>query len=229
MSVKKYVERLPSLKGKTILVTGANSGVGFSLSDHILNKEGHLVMMCRNQKRMDDAKEKLLSKYPEAKIDTLIFDQGDMASVDSACKAIKEQYSDFYAIVFNAGIMPPADDDGINEVPSSIWTNFVVLDYFSHQILDIFKDLPGLRRYVYMGSLAARLSQKKVSTFKGIKLKTFGQYNISKNGVETLFRELSLNNDEHSLFLLCEPGITSTNLFNANWFMKYIGTAWERQ
>ena len=76
---------------------------------------------------------------------------------------------------------------------------------------------------MYQGSLAARLHQKKVQTFKDIKLKMFDQYNISKNGVESLFYKLSQDNDEHSIFLLCEPGIVSTNLFNVNWFMKHIG------
>ncbi len=223
MSLKKYLDKLPSLKGKTILVTGANSGVGFSLSQHILEKEGKLVMMCRNQERMNKAKETLLLKYPKGEIDTLIFDQSDIESINRACEVIKDSYPHFYALVFNAGMLPTNDDEGINGVPSSIWTNFVTLDYFSHQILTLFKDLPGNRRYVYQGSLASRLHQKKVQSFKDIKLKMFDQYNISKNGVESLFYNLQSEADEHSLFLLCEPGVVSTNLFNSNWFMKHIG------
>ena len=69
MKIIKYLDKLSSLKDKTVLVSGSNAGIGFSIAKHILYKGGHLVMLCRSKERMNQAREKLLSIYEYAKID----------------------------------------------------------------------------------------------------------------------------------------------------------------
>ncbi len=48
-------ERLTSLKGKTYLITGANSGTGFEASKILLSKGAKVVMLNRNPKKSADA------------------------------------------------------------------------------------------------------------------------------------------------------------------------------
>ena len=45
-------DRLEDLKGKTYLITGANAGVGFESSKILLSKGAEVVMLNRNEKKI---------------------------------------------------------------------------------------------------------------------------------------------------------------------------------
>ena len=53
--LKQYIngginKNYPSLEGKTIIITGANSGIGFSATEEILKlNPKNLVLACRNE------------------------------------------------------------------------------------------------------------------------------------------------------------------------------------
>ena len=54
---------------KKVIITGANSGIGFECASLVLKLNGKLVMACRNKQRALEAKEKLNSLYPDKEID----------------------------------------------------------------------------------------------------------------------------------------------------------------
>ena len=51
MRTKKYIEtKLPDLDGKTYVVTGANSGLGFQASKILASKGARVFLACRSEK-----------------------------------------------------------------------------------------------------------------------------------------------------------------------------------
>ena len=82
MKYTKYIdEHIKSLDGKIIVITGANSGIGFTLAKQILYKGGHVVMACRSLDRANKAKESLLEEFPSGKVDILQYDQSSQLSL----------------------------------------------------------------------------------------------------------------------------------------------------
>ena len=70
MKYEAYVEKnIPSLEGKRFLVTGANSGLGYSACKTFLSKGAAVIMACRNLTKAEKAKKELLELYPNGKID----------------------------------------------------------------------------------------------------------------------------------------------------------------
>ena len=63
-----------SLKGKTILVTGANSGVGFKTAEISAYLGGDVILACRSTERAKEARLKLISDNPEASISVMQLD-----------------------------------------------------------------------------------------------------------------------------------------------------------
>ena len=98
-------ERLGSLKGKTYLITGANSGTGFEASQILLSKGAKVVMLNRNPKKSADAiaaiKEKLGSAID---VSFIRMDLGDMASVRKAAEEVLEKVPQIDALICNGAI-----------------------------------------------------------------------------------------------------------------------------
>lgn len=104
--MKKWtIEDIGDLSGKNIIITGANTGLGFATSEVIASKGGHVIMACRSQKRAQTAKNAILKKYPNASIDIILLDLGDLSKVAEFAQTYKTKYKTLDILINNAGVM----------------------------------------------------------------------------------------------------------------------------
>lgn len=98
---------------KVVVITGANSGVGFALAQRLLALEitVTICLACRNVAKAEKAKTELEEEYKGAKVDILQLDTSSIASVTAAAKELQRRYRQIDYLYLNAGIMP---DTGIN-------------------------------------------------------------------------------------------------------------------
>src|SRR3954452_15399011 len=90
---------LPDLSGRTAVVTGANSGIGFHTAKHLALHGATVVLACRNT---DSARE------AAAKIDgTTRVAELDLASLESVCTFAESVEEPVDLLVNNAGVMTP--------------------------------------------------------------------------------------------------------------------------
>ena len=54
-----FSERKYRCDGKTIIITGANVGIGFETAKELLIRGGRVIILCRNEEKMLIAKEEL--------------------------------------------------------------------------------------------------------------------------------------------------------------------------
>lgn len=209
MKIIKYLDSLSSLEDKTILVTGATSGIGLCLADQILYKKGKLVILARNLNKASKVKEGLLNKYPGAYIDIIEFDQSKKELMDKALTEVINKYKDFYALVINAGIYMP-DADAVDEEGYTLTysTNGIGLYYFFYKIIPY---LTKEQRVILQGSFVSGWNQTKNVDLKDISYPLHKQYVISKSMVESLYYH-HLNTDNNYSLYLTEPGFTKTEL-----------------
>ncbi|XP_033108389.1 3-keto-steroid reductase-like [Anneissia japonica] len=93
---------------KVVLITGANSGVGYSVADRLLEIEPTLTicLACRNVMRAEVARRELLAKHGQSTIDIQSVDTSELKSVYKAAEEIKQRYECLDYLYLNAGIMP---------------------------------------------------------------------------------------------------------------------------
>lgn len=98
---------VPDLTGKRALVTGASDGVGSEIAARLARAGAEVVMPVRNEKKGQDAAQRLRGSIPNARIDVRSLDLSSLASVTALAD---ELLSDGRAIdiqINNAGVMTP--------------------------------------------------------------------------------------------------------------------------
>ncbi|MEQ1311997.1 oxidoreductase [Acinetobacter sp. XH1639] len=100
-------EQIPSMIGKTVLVTGANSGLGFESARLMAAHGAEVIMACRDQKKGILAVENIKEEYPEAKLVLMSLDLADQQAIKAFVQVFKEKYQKLDILLNNAGLMAP--------------------------------------------------------------------------------------------------------------------------
>ncbi|OON80890.1 oxidoreductase [Streptomyces tsukubensis] len=94
---------IPDQSGRTAVVTGANSGIGYVTARELARNGARTVLACRDATRGGDAVARLLSEVPGAHAELGLLDLGDLSSVREFAAAHRERPLDL--LVNNAGVM----------------------------------------------------------------------------------------------------------------------------
>ncbi|CAH1779030.1 unnamed protein product [Owenia fusiformis] len=92
------------LSGKYILVTGANSGIGFETVKALAFHGAHVVMACRNFKSANECIEKINRERPQAKVQYINLDLTSLRSVQQCAKTYIERGWPLHVLILNAGV-----------------------------------------------------------------------------------------------------------------------------
>lgn len=103
--IKKFTaEDVTDQSGKTILVTGANTGVGFEAAKVLAGNRARVLLGCRNPDKGNDAVARITAVHPDADVDLVELDLADLASVRRAAEVVAAEPR-LDVLVNNAGIM----------------------------------------------------------------------------------------------------------------------------
>ncbi|AYZ14396.1 SDR family NAD(P)-dependent oxidoreductase [Chryseobacterium arthrosphaerae] len=140
---------------KTILITGATSGIGKSTAE-LLAKQGNRIIICGRRNEVLEAVKSELSQYTE--IFSLKFDVRNLDEVEAAISALPENWKDIDVLINNAGNahgLDPLSDGKTGDWDSMIDGNVKGLLYVSKEII------PGMKtknsgHIINISSVAAR-------------------------------------------------------------------------
>jgi len=98
-------ENIPDLTGKTIIVTGGNSGLGFEAVKDFGRKNAEVILAARNLEKGESARKEILSEFPNCNIKVMQLDLADLDSVKAFAGNFKSNYQQLDVLLNNAGIM----------------------------------------------------------------------------------------------------------------------------
>ncbi len=98
---------IPYQNGRVVIITGANSGVGYESAVALAHKGARIVMACRSMDKAERARQELLTRAPGAAVDVLPLDLGNLDSVHSFAESFNAHYDRLDILMNNAGIMVP--------------------------------------------------------------------------------------------------------------------------
>ncbi|NJO05505.1 MAG: SDR family NAD(P)-dependent oxidoreductase [Chloroflexaceae bacterium] len=96
---------IPDQTGKVVVVTGANSGLGYETTLALARKGAHIVMACRNMQKGEVARNDIARQVPNASLDVQVLDLASLASVRAFAEAFNSRYQQLDILYNNAGIM----------------------------------------------------------------------------------------------------------------------------
>jgi NAD(P)-dependent dehydrogenase (short-subunit alcohol dehydrogenase family) len=96
---------LPDLAGKTIVVTGANSGIGFEAALEFARAHAQVVLACRRPDAAHDAAARIAAEVPGAAAEIMELDLASLASVRAFAGAFLDRHKALHILCNNAGVM----------------------------------------------------------------------------------------------------------------------------
>lgn len=94
---------IPSLTGRTAVVTGANSGLGLETARELARHGATVVLACRNQEKGAKAVEEISAEVKGAELELASLDLADLSSVAAFARGLEGRGIDI--LVNNAGLM----------------------------------------------------------------------------------------------------------------------------
>jgi NAD(P)-dependent dehydrogenase (short-subunit alcohol dehydrogenase family) len=95
---------LPELSRRTVIVTGANSGVGWHTARELASRGARVVLACRDVERAKQAADRIRSAHPSADVEV---EELDLASMRSVRSLAERWDGPLDLLINNAGVMAP--------------------------------------------------------------------------------------------------------------------------
>ncbi|GMR56657.1 hypothetical protein PMAYCL1PPCAC_26852, partial [Pristionchus mayeri] len=206
-----------SARGKTIIVTGANSGIGRALTEEFLMRGAdHIVLACRSQERAGKARQEMIeSGADESCISIELVDLMSFKSVIAFVDRVMTKYRTIDVLVCNAGVLQ-ADGLSENGVEKLLQAN-----YLGHFVMvESLRARLDLKRVVFVSSLVHKYAKQEDLT-KRLDNNML-QYSRAKLAEVSYARHLA---NEGMQAYSCNPGVVHTNILAGTWmeiFDRYL-------
>jgi NAD(P)-dependent dehydrogenase (short-subunit alcohol dehydrogenase family) len=205
-----------NLTGKRVIVTGANSGIGFEAAKTLSQKGAEVIFAVRNIQKGKTAVQSILKEQHQAKLVVMNLDLADLESVREFAESYCSQYDSLDILINNAGVMVPPHQKTKDGFELQFGSNHLGHFALTGLLLPLLKKTVN-SRVVSISSIAHRggsIFFENLDGSKGYKPMEF--YRQSKLANLLFAKELDSRFKLHgikTLSLACHPGISTTNLF----------------
>jgi len=214
---KWTTERIPSQAGKTALITGANSGIGYQAALELARHGAHVLLGCRNEAKGQAALERLRREAPGASAEVVQLDMASLASIRAFAAAFLGRGIALDLLINNAGVMalPKREltEDGFER---QFGTNHLGHFALTGLLLPALLAAPA-PRVVTVASLAHRTGKIEFDNLQRERgYEGWDAYNASKLANILFAKELDRRaRAAHSrlLSVAVHPGVSTTSIF----------------
>lgn len=198
------------MKEKIAIVTGANSGIGYSTAEGLVRKGTHLVMICRDAKRGQAAREQLLAHSSDHPVDLLIADLSSQDAVRQTAAQIHERYPKVDVLINNAGGMFAQKSLSADGYEMTFALNYLAPFLLSELLLDRLQAAPEAR----IVNIASVMQADRLELKQAVdppRYSSFGAYRTAKTALIMYTYELARRLEGTSISVnALHPGVIAT-------------------
>lgn len=150
---------------KTILITGASSGLGAEMARQFAAKGYDLALCARRLERLEELRAEIAAAHPERRVEVRALDVTDDDQVFAVFRAFAEDFGTLDRIVINAGLGKgaPLGTGRYDANRETAMTNFVAALAQSEAAMEIFR-AQNAGHFVMVSSMSAMRGMPKALT-----------------------------------------------------------------
>ncbi len=133
------------MKGKTVVVTGANQGIGKVSALELAKLGADVVLVCRNADKGRAAVEEIRAAAPASKIDLVVADFASLSDVWRAADEILAIHPRLDVLLNNAGLIVPTRRETVDGLEETFAVNHLAPFLLTTRLLDALRSSPSAR------------------------------------------------------------------------------------
>lgn len=212
----KWTENnIPDQTGRIVIVTGANSGLGYETTRALAQKNATVIMACRNLTKGEKALKDVMAHAPNADVKLMQLDLGSLDSVKQFAENFRAEYTQLDLLINNAGIMAIPRSETKDGFEMQFGVNHLGHFALTGLLIDMIAQTPNSRvvnvssSANYMGTINFDdlMSEKDYSRY-GV----YGQSKLANvlfsNELQRRFEQAGVS----TIAVSSDPGLSNTNL-----------------
>ena len=216
MKISQWLEtHIPDLTGKTMLITGANSGLGFHTAKSLAARGASVILACRTEKKAAMAMQEIRAGLPDADLTFYSLDLMNLEQIGAFADVIRARHERLDGLINNAGIMAVPFSLTRDGFESQWGTNHFGHFALVRQLMPLLRQTPGAR-VVTVTSGGNHFGRVIPGRFdRSGRYSKWMTYCSTKLANLMLTSELAERIDREKLdmaSIACHPGYASTNL-----------------
>jgi NAD(P)-dependent dehydrogenase (short-subunit alcohol dehydrogenase family) len=215
MAAAWSIDDLPDLSSKTVIVTGANSGLGFHTALHLARRGARVVLACRDAARAEQALEAITTAHPGAAVETRDLDLASLASVRGFAEKFLSAHTRLDVLCNNAGVMALPRRETADGFEMQLGTNHLGHFALTGLLLDALLATPGSRVVTTSSTMhkIGRIDFDDLHSRRSYgRWRAYGQSKLA-NLLFAYELQRRLTAGSHAtLSVACHPGYSATNL-----------------
>jgi short-subunit dehydrogenase len=156
---------MPEPKRKTILITGASSGLGAEMARQFADLGHDLALCARRVEKLDGLKAEIAAAHPDLRVEVRTLDVNDDDQVFEVFRLFKKDFGTIDRVIINAGIGKgaPLGTGRYDANRQTAMTNFVAALAQSEAAMEIFRE-QNAGHFVMISSMSAMRGMPKTMT-----------------------------------------------------------------
>jgi NAD(P)-dependent dehydrogenase (short-subunit alcohol dehydrogenase family) len=124
------------MNGKTCLVTGANTGIGYATALRLAERGATVVMLCRDAARGETAVRQVQQSTGNLQVELLLCDLSSQASIRQAVAVFQDRHKALHVLINNAGVIPPQREITVDGLERQFSVNHLAYFLLTNLLLD---------------------------------------------------------------------------------------------
>ena len=147
-----------------ILITGANTGIGFATAEQLVKQGQHVILACRNLQKAQDAQNKLRA-LDKGQVDLISLDLNSLELTRKAADEIADRYGNLDVLINNAGLFAKTKQLTADGFEQQFGVNYLGHFLLTQKLLPVLQKAPKAR-IVHLASIAHWAGSIKPNKFR---------------------------------------------------------------
>jgi len=209
-------DEMPAMEGQTVVVTGANSGLGYEGTKAFADAGATVVMACRSEERGERAATDIRREVRGGNLVVRVCDLADLDSVAAFAEGLREEADGIDVLCNNAGVMAIPRQETADGFEMQLGVNHVGHFALTGRLLPELRASEGESRVVTQSSQAHTAGEMDFSDLQSEreygKWSAYGRSKLANLLFAYELQRRLREADEDIVSVACHPGYADTDL-----------------